>query len=384
MKILFLYNVNQYSVGLAGIFKKLLGQMVGVSSQGVDVYAVYMSKSRQVLAKWQNEQLIEQTAWPDIQVATQKKQFWENATQLVNQGGFDCLYARYDFMLDNSSILDFYQQVKPNCGLKVLEFPTFPYEDELQGRVGIDTDRAHREQLNDCVDLVFSTSRQPPLQQVKNIFFANKISDQLIKHASQSIRPLLHTDQSIRLLTIANNCHWHGFDRLLYGLAEYYAHNPSRPVYYDLVGEGPELAQLRSLIKSLNLTQYVNVVGFKQGVELNEFMDSSSVGIASLGLYRIDLFESSVLKVREYLANGLPIVYACEDPDLTQFPHKLVCPNSNAAIEIQRVVDFVEQLNQNTNIRDEIRQYAQANLTWSAFGSLLIETITPAMQQLKD
>jgi hypothetical protein len=71
----------------------------------------------------------------------------------------------------------------------------------------------------------------------------------------------------------------------------------------------------------------------------------ADVGIGTLALHRKQLHEASPLKVREYLAVGLPVLYAYEDPDadvLGKGVLRIANSETNVDDEIDRVDAFVQ------------------------------------------
>ena len=60
---------------------------------------------------------------------------------------------------------------------------------------------------------------------------------------------------------------------------DYYKNNPKREVYYNCIGDGPELENLKKLARELNLEKYVIFHGTKVGDELEEIVDTFDVAI---------------------------------------------------------------------------------------------------------
>jgi glycosyltransferase involved in cell wall biosynthesis len=74
---------------------------------------------------------------------------------------------------------------------------------------------------------------------------------------------------------------------------------------------------------------------------------AADVAIGSLALYRNSMNEGSVLKVREYLACGLPVIIAGEDTDFPDgHPLMLSIPNTpnGVTIALRDIRDFVERV----------------------------------------
>lgn len=179
------------------------------------------------------------------------------------------------------------------------------------------------------------------------------------------------------LLSIANNQYWHGYDRIIKGLYEYYKNNPEKEVYYHCVGEGSELTNLKELTKELNLEKYVIFHGTKPGEELDEVVDISDIAFGSLGNHRKGLYADSSLKNREYCARGIPFVIASEDEDFPEFfPFVYRIPKDDSPVDINEAIEWYEKLlKEHSNCSLEMRKYAEDNLSWDAKMKPVIEKI---------
>ncbi len=75
-----------------------------------------------------------------------------------------------------------------------------------------------------------------------------------------------------------------------------------------------------------------------------EVMQRADVGIGALALHRNHMEESCTLKMREYLAVGLPVVYGCHDPDaddLGDYVLRIANTETSVVDEIDRIDEFV-------------------------------------------
>jgi len=149
---------------------------------------------------------------------------------------------------------------------------------------------------------------------------------------------------------------WHGLDKVGY-LAE------QCPDYgFHVVGpNNGECMQLWGQIPN-NIT----VHGYMASIDAQKIIKNMDVGIATLALYRKDMSEACPLKVRQYLAQGLSVIAASDDPDI-QFPQSfyLQLPNNGKNVESNLVVirDFVERVTGHTDIRLSARQFAEKYLS---------------------
>ncbi|MGD7033798.1 glycosyltransferase [Methylotuvimicrobium buryatense] len=132
-----------------------------------------------------------------------------------------------------------------------------------------------------------------------------------------------YSGDELVLIGVAKLFFWHGFDRVIKGIAAYEADRQaslhSGPiVVFRIVGDGPEKAKLEALVDEVAVTDYVHFNGFQVGDKLIELFVSSHVGVSPLGCHRKNLTLASPLKTREYLAMGLPVIFSYTDVDIDE------------------------------------------------------------------
>lgn len=170
-------------------------------------------------------------------------------------------------------------------------------------------------------------------------------------------------NQELQLLCVATFSRWHAIDRLLRGLVLY---EGSRKVRLCIVGDGPELHNLRIMVKDLKLDEYVIFTGILGGCILNDLFDKSHIAVGSLGLHRIDMKEGSILKAREYCARGIPFLYGCSDPDFpNDFPYIMRIAGDETPINIEEIICFAEKVYSDPEHHIKMRAYAEEKLDWS-------------------
>lgn len=134
-----------------------------------------------------------------------------------------------------------------------------------------------------------------------------------------------------RLLFIGQpNCPWHGLDKLSVLARE-------RPGWdFDVVG--PASAEVDTPPSNMRFH------GLLAAEEYARLLASADVGVGTLALHRKGLDEASPLKVREYLATGLPVIIGYRDTDfLNGADFLLALPNREDNVEeaTARIDDFV-------------------------------------------
>jgi glycosyltransferase involved in cell wall biosynthesis len=136
-----------------------------------------------------------------------------------------------------------------------------------------------------------------------------------------------------RLVFMGSMAPWHGIDKIVQ-----LAHQ--RPNWqFDLIG------QLSDETKS-QLPRNVISHGFLLKSQYEEIFAKVDVAIGSLALHRNKMSEASPLKVREYLAYGIPTIIGYRDTDFPEtVPFLLQLPNSNDNIvnSIEAITQFVEK-----------------------------------------
>lgn len=148
---------------------------------------------------------------------------------------------------------------------------------------------------------------------------------------------------------------WQGFDKLA-PLARLLPHcdihviGPSRDACLTLWGEAPKNLQVH---------------GYLDAAAMTEMMPMFDIGISTLALHRKQMGEACPLKIRQYLAYGMPAITAYRDPDVPDTaPFVLKLPNTEdnvatSAVEIRRFVDFAFG---NEDLRRQARAHAEQRL----------------------
>lgn len=191
----------------------------------------------------------------------------------------------------------------------------------------------------------------------KITYFSNGI-------CSDEIRCLNNKDtdrDKIKFVFVASFAKWHGVDRFFNSLQ---SKELERKVEVHIVGSGSVLDEFvthfeKNDIKNLKVVFH----GVKLDDELKSIYDSCDLAISSLALYRKNLFSASELKVREYLANGLPILISAMDDDIVpNTPFVYDVKNDNSLIDLDDVFKWFDKLNRK-EYREDIYNYALNNLT---------------------
>lgn len=170
----------------------------------------------------------------------------------------------------------------------------------------------------------------------------------------------------IHILALASMRIWHAYDRLIKGLAEY---KGETPVYIEMVGNDGDgsLKEWQRMSESLGIEKFVNFRGGMYGDDLTKMMNECQVAAATLGLHRNENTVGSVLKVREYCARGIPFVYGYDDSCLNgDETFALKVESNDNPIDIDKVVQWVNEISNGQSIALQMRDFAKEKLSWEA------------------
>ena len=294
---------------------------------------------------------------------------------------YQVIYVRYT--TPDPILIKTLQKIKKNC-LLVLELPTNGEAaskeiKRIEKKLLFSMFYQQYIELFDVVAVCTKASEfEKRLPSDKVVVFTNGFD---VESVSPKVKLEANPDEEFHLISVANNSFWHGYDRVIKGLYNYYRNNPSTKVIYHVVGVGDANKDLEKLTKDLELEKYVIFHGPKFGDELWQLYNISHIAISSLGDHRKGLFSASVLKSREYCAVGIPFVYSTPDPDFPErFKFSQKVPQTDEPINIEELIRFYKNISQYDYIK-EMRTYAEQNLTWKVKMKPIIEKIFEKLSQ---
>ncbi len=177
---------------------------------------------------------------------------------------------------------------------------------------------------------------------------------------SKTSLPERNLGDSIQLISVAMTAYWHGYDRLIDGLYNYYNQGGTADIVYHLVG--PILPELQKMVEEYRLEEHVILHGSMHGEALRELYSKAAIGIDVLGGHRKNYPISSSLKSREYCAYGLPILTSSPVDFMPEdYPYQMVAPYDDSPIDIEQLIEFYRRVYFKRNpseIAAEIRFFA--------------------------
>lgn len=144
----------------------------------------------------------------------------------------------------------------------------------------------------------------------------------------------------LMLLGGSADADYYGVNYILQGLENY-----SGPVQveFHVAGIVPKVYEKNPL-----LIQH----GFLTNSDLQELLDTCHIGIGGFDTKQIQQKQGSNLKMREYAANGIPVVFGVEDVDFIPFLKEKLCLRltPDQMMNIQSVIDFASQFYLHSNL----------------------------------
>lgn len=293
---------------------------------------------------------------------------WDKAFGEIKEP--DYLYLRKEII--DQGMIRFLKQIKtsyPNTKI-LMELPTYPYDQE-QFFSEVKTiplyinDAIYRKALKKYIDRIVTFSSDERIFRVPTIKTQNGVD---IKKCP--IREPRKTDGNIHLIAVASFQKFHGYERVIQGLADYYINGGERKIIFDLVGDGIEKQVYIEEVNKYQIQNHVVFWGSKQGKELDEIFNMADIGLGSFGFYKIGLDMASSLKIREYIARGLPIAGGSKLELFSEetFPFYLEYSNDERPVDIQKLLDFHDTTYYTGKSTEEvihfIRKFAENNVSW--------------------
>lgn len=256
----------------------------------------------------------------------------------------------------------------------LVELPSFPYHTEnitLRDKVLGLSDQLFRTFLRQDVDRIVTFSQAREILGVPTIRTDNGVDVDGIP-----VQQASPDTGEIRLLGLANLSFWHGYDRVISGLARYRAAGGRRRVTFEIVGSGRELERLKADTRTFGLEDVVTFHGPMQGGALEGVVQGCHIGISSIGMHRLDV-DTSNLKSREFCARGLPFVIAYADRDFgADFPFAYEASMTDDPVDIEALLAFHDRLKaEHPDYPAKMRAYADARLTWKGKMAPVVDAI---------
>ena len=364
MKILFL--VYHGFSDESGISKKIHYQVKGLRQNGHEVHLCYYDfDPRGHRCRYVGNKVIADYGTGALAAIRSRTQL-DCIYNYCVENAIEMVYAR-SFMNASPILVRLFDKLSKR-GIKcITEIPTYPYDSEFKGyplkyKIPLYIDKLFRKALAKKMEAIVTFSNEETIFGKRTICISNGIDlDSIPIH-----NPKKQND--IHLIAVAEIHYWHGFDRLVAGMGEYYKLNPdARKVFFHVVGWEDDRGTtsngyltVEQTAKKYNIGQYVVNHGKLFGDKLDEVFNQCVFAIGSLGRHRSGITNIKTLKNREYAARGIPFIYSETDNDFEDKPYIIKAPADESPVNIRQIIDFIDTHDVNpTEIRNTVE-----HLSW--------------------
>ena len=364
MKILFL--VYHGFSDESGISKKIHYQVKGLRQNGHEVHLCYYDfDPRGHRCRYVGNKVIADYGTGALAAIRSRTQL-DCIYNYCAVNAIEMVYAR-SFMNASPILVRLFHKLNKR-GIKcITEIPTYPYDSEFKGyplkyKIPLYIDKLFRKALAKKMEAIVTFSNEETIFGKRTICISNGIDlDSIPIH-----NPKKQND--IHLIAVAEIHYWHGFDRLVAGMGEYYKLNPdARKVFFHVVGWEDDRGTtsngyltVEQTAKKYNIGQYVVNHGKLFGDKLDEVFNQCVFAIGSLGRHRSGITNIKTLKNREYAARGIPFIYSETDNDFEDKPYIIKAPADESPVNIRQIIDFIDTHDVNpTEIRNTVE-----HLSW--------------------
>lgn len=356
---------------------KFDGQMAAMEAMGHEAYCIGWSRSGMYLCRGQERTLLKKcplTRMPGYSKTVLYIDLMDALKEALARKHFDVVYMRFMSVYYNAP--GALKAVKEQGGKLIMEHPTYPLEkgrntNWLRKPVFWYTDRVF-DRLEPMIDLY--TLIGDPCGETLHGIPAMNIVNGVNVDAYPLHQPRVDAPE-IGMLALASMSYWQGYDRLIKALAAYQGPEKIRVLMVGGDGDG-SLPAWKKLAEDLGVADRVSFLGPQFGQAQNEAAAQCDIGIGGLGLHRIGQYQSTTLKLREYMARGLPFVYAVDDvtiPDEPSFCMRL--PNDDSDIDMEELVAFALKARQDAQLPARMRAYTQAHMSWESVLRAVLEKV---------
>ncbi|WP_249869215.1 glycosyltransferase [Oceanobacillus saliphilus] len=284
---------------------------------------------------------------------------------------YDFIYIRKSWYMDGDLIYFLKKVKRVKSSIKIIvEIPTYPYDKELTEIKSLPLvfkDKYWRNHLNLYVDKVVTYSRDKEVFKIPTLTVSNAINFTTLKrkHLTEHAN-----EEEVNLIACSSLAYWHGYDRAIKGLANYYKDGQnSRIVNLHIVGDGEEMEKYKKMIEEYNLNQHVFLYGMLTGSELDKVYEQCEIGLDSLGRHRSGVEYNSSLKGKEYCAKGLLIISGVKtelDYD-EQYNYYFKVPADDSDLDFNNIIEFYhDALSKESiqTIQKNIMRYAKTHFDY--------------------
>lgn len=380
-KVLYISNVDLGGTLIPGVVEKIRGQVAAFGRNGFSADVLYPGGSSEIV--------IEKTSgeWKKYPGAREMKvqhgivnklrqhltlawfgpmNFDKCCDEIIREN-YHAIYLR--FFIPGLDLVRFLKRVKKESPgtIILLEYPTLnvgPLMKTDKARwISYLINKRRIGKMNKAANFIITLTKDKELFGKPAVFMPNgfDFKDTDVSEPKSGERELV-------LLGVASDCaHYHGYDKIIKGLGDYYRKGNELPVYFRIVSSllGHNMSALRKLAEEENVADKVIFCGLKSKNELADEYRNAHIGIGTLALHRIGLMDNYSLKHREYAAFGLPFIMSLGDDAFEHSPFVFVTERDEKPVNIERLLGFYSAIQKEyTRYPEVFRNSMEKLLSW--------------------
>jgi hypothetical protein len=379
MKGLYLTLLTLSSLSSQGYNTKIYGQVDAFRKAGIAMHIISLGNEKTVILTKHSYRSRDAV----VILSRFKKYFWNNriklfsaALQFIKIEKPEVLYIRYPF--SDPIYIGFLHKLRQVAADTVIlsEIPTFPYVHDIKltirGRITLLVDRICRQLLKNYIDRIVSVDYEDKIFDIKTISIQNGVNVDMFTPVSSSCFP----KQALRLIGVANLQDYHGYDRVVSAIKKWVKLHDRDIVFHIVSPPTIALAKLRNVVEKNKLNKYIIFHGRKTGEDLNDIFNKCNIAVGTLAWHRINVTQASPLKSREYMARGIPFIYASKDQGIaSSLPYALQVPSNDDPVGLDNVLEFLKISLSNPERCNQMRKYAKKKWDWSSVMKPVIKEI---------
>lgn len=369
-KVLFLMAFPiDYTINLKN---KFIGQMEAVENLGYEVWVTATKKDKIFLCS-KNERIMVGKIPLIKQNIVRCHYIFKIIPKILSIIKFDFCYIRT--VPPIFSYIKALKNIKQTNAKVIVEIPTFPKECEQKNseKKIFNKGISFFEKINGKKESLYVDLYTIIGEQTKT--YKNKPSiniENCVSLKNMPARKYKGRSNEVCILALANMAYWHGYDRIIESMHQYllkYGSFPISVILYMIGTDGDgSLKKWKELVKKYHLEKHIKFEGMKSGEELNKYFEICDIGLASIGGFRKKSTVTSELKIREYMARGLPFIYATNDRAINEGKKYCMKVNDdNSMISFDCVLRFALNCKKNAiQYTRQMREEAENNMLWEA------------------
>ena len=376
MKLLYFSALDEVDKKKCGILSKIKGQIRAFTKMGYNVsFGHFHGKATFVIESENTESV----CIPSKGKYTRDRlgSIYDSVFEYIKDNEINIVYIRYTSL--SCKAIDFYKKCKSLNITIVIEFYSHNLEVEavrtikrnikngniksgIKGLCSLLIDKFYFTKLKSCIDIIVTTTEVNSLYGINTINVVNGIDTDSVGMRTYNIN-----EYDFNIISVAMISPWHGYDRAIRGIYEYYKNGGTLNILYTVIGDGEEKSNLEKLVNKLDLNDHVVFTGIKLQSELDKYYNEADIALEMLAGFRRTTGNISSIKMAEYFAKGIPVVYAA---DSRMYPLEIerYCywvSNDDSALDIKGIIDYYNYLKKTrNNITREMHTIAIEQFDW--------------------